>query len=147
MEQHVVLADAAKVDAENLYRWAIEKAPLRGPEWFEKLLESLYSLNHNPSRCPLAQEARRWHRVIRNLLYGKPGRVYRILFEVDEERRTVRILHIRRHLGMRNSKRKPRNGIKLIAICNIPAMTTLPKVRTTLDVAINAAWRVGRLRG
>jgi plasmid stabilization system protein ParE len=96
MEYRVVLVDSAKADAEAIYQWVIERAPLRGPEWFEKLLESLYSLNRSPSRCLLAPEARSSHRAIRNLLCGKPGRVYRILFEVDEERHTVWILHIRR---------------------------------------------------
>jgi len=96
MEYRVVLADSAKVDVESLYQWVIEKAPLRGPEWFEKLLDSLYSLNRSPSRCPLAPEARNSHRKIRNLLYGKPGKVYRVLFEIDEAQHTVWILHIRR---------------------------------------------------
>jgi len=96
MEYRVVLADSAKADAESLYRWVIERAALRGPEWFEGLMDCLYSLNHSPRRCPLAPEARRSHREIRNLLYGKPGRLYRIIFEVDEERHTVWILHIRR---------------------------------------------------
>lgn len=96
MEYRVVLADSARADAESLYQWVIEKAPLRGPEWFDKLLDCLYSLNRSPKRCPLALEARRSHREIRNLLYGKRGRIYRILFEVDEERRMVWILHIRR---------------------------------------------------
>ena len=96
MEYHVVLADSAKDDADSLYQWVIERAPLRGPEWFERLLDCLYSLNHSPGRCPLPPEARRSHREIRSLLYGKPGRVYRIIFEVDEERHTVWILHIRR---------------------------------------------------
>jgi plasmid stabilization system protein ParE len=96
MEYRVVLADAAKADAETLYQCVIERAPLRGPEWFEKLLDCLYSLNNSPSRCPLALESRRSHRQIRNLLYGKGRNVYRILFEIDEERRTVWILHIRR---------------------------------------------------
>ena len=96
MEYRVVLADAAKADAESLYQWVIERAPLRGPEWFERLLDCLYSLNHSPGRCPLALEARRSHREIHNLLYGKRRNVYRILFEIDEERHTVWILHIRR---------------------------------------------------
>lgn len=96
MEYRVVLADSAKADAESLYQWVTGRAPLRGPEWFDKLLDSLYSLNHSPGRCPLAPEARRSHREIRNLLYGKSGRVYRILFESDDERRTLWILHIRR---------------------------------------------------
>jgi plasmid stabilization system protein ParE len=96
MQYRVVLADSAKADAENLYQWVTERAPLQGPEWFEKLLECLYSLDRSPNRCPLAPEARRSHREIRNLLYGKRARVYRILFEIDEERKTVWVLHIRR---------------------------------------------------
>jgi plasmid stabilization system protein ParE len=96
MEYRVVLADSAKADAESLYQWVIERAPLRGPEWFEGLMECLYSLNHSPGRCPLALEARRSHRGIRNLLYGTRRNAYRILFEIDEQRQTVWILHIRR---------------------------------------------------
>jgi plasmid stabilization system protein ParE len=96
MEYRVVLADSAKADAEILYHWVIERAPLRGPEWFERLLDCLYSLNNSPGRCPLAPEARRSHRAIRNLLDGKRRNVYRILFEIDEERHTVWVLHIRR---------------------------------------------------
>lgn len=82
MEYRVVLADAAKADAESLYQWV-------------KLLDCLYSLNRSPNRCPLALEARKSHREIRNLLYGKRSSIYRILFEVDKERHTVWILHIR----------------------------------------------------
>ncbi|MGD0910138.1 MAG: type II toxin-antitoxin system RelE/ParE family toxin [Candidatus Acidiferrales bacterium] len=96
MQYRVVLADSAKADAERLYQWVTERAPLRGPEWFDRLLDSLYSLDHSPNRCPLVQEARRSHREIRNLLYGKRGNVYRILFEVDEKRNIVWIPHIRR---------------------------------------------------
>jgi plasmid stabilization system protein ParE len=103
MEYRVVLADSARTDAESLYQWVIERAPLRGPEWFEELMDSLYSLDRNPNRCPLAPEARGTRREIRTLVYGKRGRFYRVIFEVDEERRTVWILHIRR--GARSAVR------------------------------------------
>jgi hypothetical protein len=62
MEYRVVLADSAKADAESLYQWAIGRAPLRGPEWFDKLLDSLYSHTDSPARYALAPEARRSHR-------------------------------------------------------------------------------------
>ena len=39
MEYDVVLADSAKADADSIYRRVAEAAPLRGPEWFEELLE------------------------------------------------------------------------------------------------------------
>jgi len=96
MAYGVLLADCAKDDIERLYRWVIERAPLQGTEWFEGLLTCLYSLDQNPNRCPLAQEARKSRRKIRNLLYGRGRSVYRILFEVNEERQTVWILHVRR---------------------------------------------------
>jgi hypothetical protein len=31
MGYRVILADSAKADAESLYQWVIERAPLRGP--------------------------------------------------------------------------------------------------------------------
>jgi hypothetical protein len=57
MQYRVVLADSAKADAENLYQWVTERAPLQGPEWFEKLLECLYSLDHI-----IAPTGARWRR-------------------------------------------------------------------------------------
>jgi len=73
MEYRAALADLAKADAAGLYQWVIERSPLHGPEWFDKLLECLSSLDHSPSRCPMAPEARRSHREIHNLLYGGGG--------------------------------------------------------------------------
>jgi mRNA-degrading endonuclease RelE of RelBE toxin-antitoxin system len=70
-------------------------APLRGPIWFEELIESLHSLDRSPYRCPLAREARKAKREIRCLLFGKRRDVYRILYEVDEAKRAVWVLHIR----------------------------------------------------
>ena len=95
MAYPVVLADTAKADANRLYDWVVERAPLRGPEWFEELIDCLYSLNELPRRCPLAREATEAKREIRCLLFGKRPHVYRILYEVDEARKTVSILHIR----------------------------------------------------
>jgi plasmid stabilization system protein ParE len=59
MPYRIVIADSAKTDTESIHRWVTEQAPLRGSEWFEKLLDCLYSLAENPGRCPLAPEARR----------------------------------------------------------------------------------------
>jgi plasmid stabilization system protein ParE len=101
MEYSVVLADSAETDANALYARVVAAAPLRGPVWFEELLECLYSLRTMPHRCPLAREARHAHREIRCLLFGKRRNVYRILYEIDEARQTVWILHIR-HGAMRD---------------------------------------------
>jgi len=55
----------------------------------------LYSLEELPYRCPLAREAAIAKRPIRCLRFGKRRNVYRILYEIDEARRTVWVLHIR----------------------------------------------------
>ncbi len=95
MAYQVALADSAKADADQIYDWVIERAPLRGPEWFEELIDCLYSLEEQPNRCPLAREAEMAKRDIRCLLFGKHRVVYRILYQVDEPRKTVWVLHIR----------------------------------------------------
>jgi plasmid stabilization system protein ParE len=95
MAYEVVLADSAKTDADSIYDWATSQAPLRGPEWFEALIDCLYSLERLPRRCPLAREAAKAKREIHCLLFGKRRNVYRIPYEVDEAHRTVWVLHIR----------------------------------------------------
>jgi plasmid stabilization system protein ParE len=101
MAYQVCLAESAAADAERIYAWVTERAPLRGRRWFEKLIEALRSLDLHPSRCPLAREARESKRDIRCLLFGKRRGVYRILYEVDEKRKIVWILHIR-HSALRD---------------------------------------------
>ena len=95
MAYQVALADSAKADATRIYDWVVEQAPVRGSEWFEELIGSLYSLEELPHRCPMALEAAEAQREIRCLLFGKRRGVYRILYEVDEKRQMVWILHIR----------------------------------------------------
>ena len=41
----------------QIYDWIVERAPTRGPEWFEELVDCLYSLEQSLYRCPLAREA------------------------------------------------------------------------------------------
>jgi plasmid stabilization system protein ParE len=57
MEYRVAVADSAKDDADAIYTYVTEAAPVRGAEWFEELLKNLQSLAKLPKRCPLAREA------------------------------------------------------------------------------------------
>ena len=91
MDYSVALADSAKADADLLYARIVAAAPLRGPIWFEELLQSIRSLSRMPRRSP---RARGLHRV-RCLLFGKHRDVYRILYEIDERSRRVIVLQIR----------------------------------------------------
>ena len=95
MTYKVILADSAQADAEAIYSWVVGEAPGRGPEWFEALMEALNSLEKLPARCALARETKESKRRIRCLLFGKRRGVYRILYEIDETRKTVWILHLR----------------------------------------------------
>jgi plasmid stabilization system protein ParE len=91
----VALADSAKADVNQIYDWVVERAPIRGPEWFQELIDCLYSLEALPRRCPFAREAVLAKREIRCLFFGKRRDAYRILYEIDEARKTVWVLHIR----------------------------------------------------
>jgi plasmid stabilization system protein ParE len=91
----VKLTVTARADADSIYDWVVAEAPLSGPVWFEELLEALGSLDKLPLRCPQAREAAEAGRDIRCLIFGRSRHRYRILYAVDERRRTVSILHIR----------------------------------------------------
>ncbi len=71
--------------------------------WFNRLELAVYSLESYPYRCPIAPEARRRKRKLRNLLYSRKPHVYRVIYEVDEERQTVVVLTIR-HGARRKGK-------------------------------------------
>jgi toxin ParE1/3/4 len=63
--------------------------------WFnglEKAVEGLATLSH---RCPIAPEAQRANRELRNLLYGNKPHIYRVIYEVDEPNRLIKVFHIR----------------------------------------------------
>lgn len=57
MAYQIVLADSAKADAAKIYVWVVGQAPIKGPEWFDGLIDCLSSLEELPFRCPLAREA------------------------------------------------------------------------------------------
>jgi hypothetical protein len=71
MEYRVVLADSARADAESLYQWVIQKAPLRGPEWFDKPLFRVIPkvIPSKESRCVLVvhREHKIWQQMMERL--------------------------------------------------------------------------------
>jgi hypothetical protein len=62
--------------------------------WLEGLREKIDTLSELPDRCPLARESKSLPFEMRQLLYGRKPRVYRILFTIEAN--TVHILYIRR---------------------------------------------------
>lgn len=107
MAYRVDISPPALADAESAYLWIKERAPEKAGEWYEGLLEAVFSLENLPTRCALAPESQEFSIEIRQLLYGKRGSVYRILFGVSYDPETqenvVRIYRIR-HSAQRNLK-------------------------------------------
>jgi toxin ParE1/3/4 len=63
--------------------------------WYNGREESVDALKWNPHRCSRAPESRKLKRKLRHLLYGKKPNIYRVIFELDEDRQVVLILTIR----------------------------------------------------
>jgi toxin ParE1/3/4 len=95
MPYRVEFAARAVRDLEILY---VEKNAQESPaaaRWYNGLEETVYALETRPNRCPVAPEARKLKRKLRHLLYGKKPHVYRVIYEVEEQRQTVWVLTIR----------------------------------------------------
>jgi toxin ParE1/3/4 len=101
MPYRVEFAARAARDLEILY---VEKNVAESPaaaRWYNGLEEAVYALGTRPYRCPVAPETRKSKRKLRHLLYGKKPHVYRVIYEVEEQRQTVWVLTIR-HGARRN---------------------------------------------
>lgn len=99
MAYRVDISLPALADAEEAYLRLKEHSPARAGGWYEGLLETIYSLENFPTRCPLAPESEDLGKEIRQLFYGKRGGVYRILFGITRDEKAgedvVRIFRIR----------------------------------------------------
>lgn len=91
----VEFAAHAVRDLEFLYLAKNAAESSAAARWFNGLEQAVYGLALHPYRCPVAPEARRAKRKLRHLLYGKRPHVYRVLYEVDEERQAVWVFTIR----------------------------------------------------
>ena len=94
MTFRVEITATAELEADAIFEWLLSQhAGDAGMRWFLTLHEAIASLADYPRRCPLAPENPAFSFEVRQLLYGRPPHVYRILFTIDN--RTVNVLHIR----------------------------------------------------
>jgi plasmid stabilization system protein ParE len=93
MSYTVIVMPAAQKEMDEAYEWLVSQTLQHAPPWYNGLLDSMYSLENSPARCPLAPESKDSPEEIRQLLYGDKRHAYRILFCIRENR--VLILHIR----------------------------------------------------
>ena len=104
MTYRVELAERAVRDLELLYVEKNVADSQAAARWYNGLESAVYALESYPHRCAVAPEARKIKRKLRHSLYGKKPHVYRIIYEIDEVRRTVWVLTIR-HGARRSLKR------------------------------------------
>lgn len=90
-----VLVDPAAIsEADETFLWLRRRAPGEAVRWFHGLRAAIDSLQEMPTRCALAPESLALRRSVRQLLFGKPPDVYRVLFVVvNDEVRVLRIRH------------------------------------------------------
>jgi len=63
--------------------------------WFNRLAETIYSLERFPERGPVTSE----NKNLRHLLFGKSPNTYRIIYALDKPKNAVNVLHIRHGAG------------------------------------------------
>ena len=99
----LILQPAAETDIEDAFRWIQEQSPARATKWLNELMQAIESLAVFPLSCPLAPENDYFAEEIRQLLYGKRGSVYRVLYTVVNQE--IHVLHVRH--GSRDVLRPP----------------------------------------
>jgi toxin ParE1/3/4 len=67
--------------------------------WFNGLEAAVLTLERFPRRCPAAPESKRAKRQLRHLLYGSKRDVYRVIYDIDEARKLVRVRSVK-HTAM-----------------------------------------------
>jgi plasmid stabilization system protein ParE len=76
----------AVADADAAYAWIAEHhSAARAERWYQGLFRQMETLTRQPNRCPLAAESERFPEELRELLYGKRGNKYRILFTIRND--------------------------------------------------------------
>jgi mRNA-degrading endonuclease RelE of RelBE toxin-antitoxin system len=95
MAYRVELTLRAERDLDYLYERISADDSTVASRWFNGLEAAIYTLERLPRRCPLAPESKRAKRRLRHLLYGAKRDAYRVIYEIDESRKVVRVLTIR----------------------------------------------------
>ncbi|MGP1382193.1 MAG: type II toxin-antitoxin system RelE/ParE family toxin [Thainema sp.] len=98
MKYRIEISSVAEAEADRAFlRLSQIASPATAKHWYAGLIQAIESLSQMPKRCPLARENSYFSQEIRQLVYGKGRSSYRVLFTIleEQERATVRILHIR----------------------------------------------------
>lgn len=95
MAYRVELTPRTKRDLIDIYERISVDDSVAAARWFNRLERAIDSLEQFPHRCPAAPEAKMTKVELRNQLYGSRRDVYRVIYDIDESRKTVRVRAIR----------------------------------------------------
>jgi plasmid stabilization system protein ParE len=89
----VTISPTALADIEAHFLNLVEIAPEYAGAWLLELETATASLAELPLRCGLAYESHAFRITVRQMLHGKGGHKYRVLFTVEGDE--VRVHHVR----------------------------------------------------
>lgn len=93
MQFQVIITPSAKADIFEINTWNLENYPNTAESWLWGISQAVTSLSKFPERCPISSESEAFDVVVRQLIYGKTPKTYRILFSIQNEK--VYILRVR----------------------------------------------------
>ena len=91
----VELTSRARIDLVDIYERISADDSVVAARWFNGLEAAIETLELFPHRCPVASEGERANRRLRHLLYGSKRDVYRVLYDIDEPLKLVRVRAVR----------------------------------------------------
>jgi len=91
---------SAATELVTISGWIAQKNPPAAAQWIDATERRVNTLATFPERCPPAPEAKETGVDVRQLVIGKRGGRYRVLFRVkDSEVQVLKIIHgMREHL-------------------------------------------------
>jgi len=95
MPYRVELTVRAAHDLSHLFEEIHARESAAAARWYNGLEKAVFTLERLPRRCPIAPESRKTKRSLRHLLNGKKPHAYRVIYEIDEPHRVVRVPTIR----------------------------------------------------
>lgn len=91
MSYCVDLTPTAEAELMSAFWYIHARAPLNAQRWLKGIYRAIDSLEMLPNRCGVAPEAKYLGEPIRHHHFKS----HRIIFLVDEDKKIVRILHVR----------------------------------------------------
>jgi toxin ParE1/3/4 len=95
MAYRVKVTGGAQRDLIDISERIVVDGSVAAARWFSRLEAAIDTLERFPRRCPVAPESKKSNRELRHLLYGSKRDVYRVIYDIDEPQKLVRVRAVR----------------------------------------------------